>query len=454
MPKSHEDIIREVKDFAGKKVKLAVADIDGILRGKVIHLDKFNSIVEGGFGFCDVVFGWDCADKCYDNVDHTGWHSGYPDAKAQLDLSTYRRVPWDSDIPFFLGEFVNSDGSPLEICPRQLLKKVKKKAEDMGHQAIFAQEYEWFNFEETSENLYAKDFTNPNTMTKGMFGYSIVRSSQKGGFFNDLFDGMAEFDIPIEGIHTETGPGVYEAAILYSDVLEAADRSVLFKTAAKEIGAHHGIIPTFMAKWDASLPGCSGHLHQSIWDKEGNQNLFFDEKDENKMSDLMKSYMAGVLKLLPEVLPMYAPTINSYKRLVEGMWAPTTLTWGIDNRTTTLRALPGSEKATRLELRVVGSDMNPYLAMAAALGCGLYGIEQGLKLETPPTKGNGYEDKANGVLPPNLYEATTKMAQSELANQIFGEAFVKHFTNTRLWEWREFSKAVTSWEMKRYFEII
>ena len=172
------------------------------------------------------------------------------------------------------------------------------------------------------------------------------------------------------------------------------------------------------------------------------------------MSTLMESYMAGQLFCLPSILPMFAPTVNSYKRLVEGAWAPTTLTWGIDNRTTALRALPGSSSATRLETRVVGSDSNPYLAMAACLASGLYGIKNKLKLKTPATVGNGYADVQHGILPKNLWEATQNMKQSPLATELFGKEFVDHFTATREWEWKQFSKVVTDWELKRYLEII
>lgn len=447
MKLTKEEIIEKVKNFGGNKVKLAVTDIDGILRGKVIHVDKFLSVLEGGFGFCSVIFGWDSSDASYDNVDYTGWHTGYPDANAKIDLNTFREVPWDEEIPFFLADF---DG--LHVCPRSLLKKVRQKSLDMGYSPIFAQEFEWFNFEENSNELNDANFQDPNPMTRGMFGYSVLRSTQRKEFFNDLFDLMDDFRVTIEGLHTETGPGVYEAAILYQDILEAADRAVLFKASAKEIGHHHGVIPTFMAKFNEKLPGCSGHIHQSLW-KDG-KNVFFDEKAPNKMSPIMESYLAGLLMGLPEILPMYAPTMNSYKRLVEGMWAPTTITWGIDNRTTALRVLPGSDKSTRIENRVPGSDANPYLAQAASLACGLYGIENNLKLSQAPCKGNGYADKSNGVLPANLWEANERMRNSKMANEILGEDFVKHFSQTREWEWKEAAKVVTDWELKRYFEII
>ena len=444
-------IIEYVNAHPSGKVKLAIADIDGVLRGKYISKQKFMSVIEGELGFCDVVFGWDMADVCYDNTTFTGWHSGYPDAKAKLDLTTFRKIPWENDVPFFLGEFIED---AAEICPRTLLKRIIQGAENQGFKPFFSQEFEWFNFEETPASIHQKGFQNLTPLTPGMFGYSVLRSSLRNDFMINLFEQLTKFDIPIEGLHTETGPGVYEAAIAYSDILEAADRAILFKTSVREIANNQGIMATFMAKINENLPGCSGHVHQSLWDGDIKNNLFYDEKSPNKISKLMESYMAGQLHCLPYILPMIAPTINSYKRLVEGAWAPTTLTWGIDNRTVALRALPLGKKSCRLETRVVGSDTNPYLALAACLAAGLYGIRKNLKLTQPATIGNGYRDISNGILPRNLDEATQAMKNSEVAKELFGEKFVEHFTQTREWEWRQHAKAVTDWELKRYFEIV
>ncbi len=451
------ELIALVKNSPHSKIKLAVADIDGILRGKLMHRDKFLSAIDAGFGFCDVVFGWDAADVAYEGAHGngiTGWHTGYPDALATVDLNTFRTIPWDDDIPFFLADFSHTDSKANPACPRTLLKRVIETCSDMGFTPFFSQEFEWFNFEETPYSLEEKGFKEMRPMTPGMFGYSILRSSLKSNFFNDLFDLLEKFKVPLEGLHTETGPGVYEAAIKYDTILESADRAVLFKTAVKEIANKHGLIATFMAKWNVDLPGCSGHVHQSLWDEAKSKNLFYDERDEKKMSPLMKSYIAGQLACMPEILPMYAPNINSYKRLVEGAWAPTTLTWAVDNRTTALRAMTGNSKSTRLETRVVGSDCNPYLAMAACLASGLYGIEKGLTLDAPETIGNGYKDFKNGTLPYSLSDATEQMKNSEIARQLFGNDFIDHFAKTREWEWKQFSKQVTDWELKRYMEII
>ncbi|HMI65809.1 MAG TPA: glutamine synthetase, partial [Cyclobacteriaceae bacterium] len=345
-------------------------------------------------------------------------------------------------------------GNPSHACPRQLVKKVIQDARGQGFQPVFSQEFEWFNFEETPRSAQEKNYKNLTPLTPGMFGYSILRSTLQNPFFTDLFELLRKFDVPLEGLHTETGPGVLEAAIAYAPLLEAADRAVVFKTAVKEIAYKHGIMATFMAKISESLPGCGGHVHQSLWDKTGKKNVFYDEKDKSHMSEVMKSYVAGQLFCLPEILPMFAPVINSYKRLVEGAWAPTTLTWAVDNRTVALRILSGGSKSCRLETRVIGSDANPYLAMAASLASGLYGIKNKLKLKQPATVGNGYRDFSNGTLPKTLEEATVKMKESKIARAIFGEKFVEHFVQTREWEWKQHLKAVTDWEMRRYFEII
>jgi len=448
-----EEVLQRIELSEHNKVRIAVTDIDGILRGKVVSLDKLRSIAEKGFGFCDVVFGWDMNDAAYDNVQVTGWHTGYPDAQATLAPHTYREIPWEDGLPLILADFRKAAGHLADICPRTLLHSIRQQAFDMGFNPTFSQEFEWFNFRHYQHDLFDERNAKKQPISEGMFGYSILRSSQNSEFFNALFDQLTDFDVPIEGLHTETGPGVYEAAIRYADVVEAADRAVLFKTGVKEIAMRYGVLASFMAKWNADLPGCSGHLHQSLWDDDGN-NLFYNIKYDHAISQLMRHYIAGQMHCLPHILPMYAPTINSHKRLVEGAWAPTTITWGIDNRTTALRVIGGSPGSMRLETRVCGSDSNPYLAMAAALASGLYGIKHKLELSQEPVKGNGYASKGEGSLHSNLYESALAMQHSSLARELFGNAFVDHFTNTRIWEWRQYGKAVTDWELRRYFEII
>ena len=412
-----------IEKSGAPKVKVAVSDIDGILRGKYLHRDKFLGAAEpypgGGFGFCDVVLGWDMMDSTYDNTTATGWQHGFPDALARLDLNTARHVPWDEGVPFFLGEFVNADGTAHAQCPRQTLKRVLKRAEKMGFRVMTGMEFEWFNFLETPQSWAAKKGVEPEQLTPGMFGYSLLRMNQNRDFFNAIMDDMLAFGVPIEGLHTETGPGVYEAAIGFSEALEQADRAILFKTGTKEIGAGFGIMPSFMAKPNQKLPGCSGHIHQSLSD--GKSNLFFDPKRPRKMSKLFESYLAGQVACMMEFAPMIWPTINSYKRLVDGFWAPVKPTWGIDNRTASFRVIAGSPKATRLETRCPGADVNPYLAMAAVIAAGLDGVEKGLKLATPPITGTNVGAENVPRAPRTLIETTRIFENSTVARDWLGD---------------------------------
>ena len=442
---------------AGKtKVKVAVTDIDGILRGKYLNRDKFLSAADSGFGFCDVVFGWDMTDACYDNTHLTGWQHGFPDALARLDLDTHRNVPWDAGIDFFLGDFVTADGSPHPVCPRQTLKRVLRRAAKLGLQPLCGLEFEWFNFRETPFSWAEKKGVNPTPLTPGMFGYSLLRANENREFFNALLDELGAFGVPIEGLHTETGPGVYEAALLFSEALEAADRGVLFKTGAKEIARRFGIMPSFMAKWNAQYPGCSGHVHQSLSD--GKRNVFFDHDGKNPgrhgMSKLFESYLAGQVAVAMEFAPMFWPTINSYKRLVDGFWAPVKPTWGVDNRTASFRVIPGSPKSTRLETRCPGADINPYLAVAALVAAGLHGVEKNLKLTTPPITGTNQGAENIARAPRSLAATTEIFKRSSVARDFLGDDFVEHFAATREWEYRQWQDGVTDWELKRYFEIV
>jgi glutamine synthetase len=435
------------------KIKVGGFDIDGVLRGKYISRDKFNSAAETGLGFCDVIFGWDSSDVLYDNVKVTGWHTGYPDALARIDLSTFRVIPWEPAAAFFILDFFDSAGQPLAVSPRQVLQRVVAKAERMGFHPQLSTEYEFFIFQENSHSVREKHYRDMKPLSPGMFGYSVLRTGVYSELVHGILDAMRAFDVELEGFHTETGPGVYEAAIKHDDALRAADKAALFKTGIKQIAARSGLIATFMAKWNPKLPGSSGHLHQSLWDADNSKNLFCDSATPDKMSKLMGHYLAGQLRLMPELTALMCPTINSYKRLVPGVWAPTNATWGIDNRTAALRAVTGpSPKSVRVEYRLTGADINPYLAIAASLASGLYGIEHALELPEP-CDANAYETSAP-PLPRTLEAASELLKQSRAARELLGEEFVDHYVRTRDWEARQYQRAVTGWELERYFEII
>ncbi|RMG97637.1 MAG: glutamine synthetase [Deltaproteobacteria bacterium] len=453
-----ERIVEDLVEAGTKRIKLGITDIDGVLRGKYLTMEKFASLATSHAGFCDCIFGWDVADQLYDNVTFSSWDKGFPDAPYRLDLSTRRDLPDEPHTPFFLGELVPPEGERFHpVCPRNLLARVLADAEDMGFAVDAGFEYEFFLFDETPASAREKGYRNLRPFTPGMFGYSVLRTSVHADLHQAFLDYCEDLKLGLEGYHTETGPGVMEACLRVAPGLEAADKAVLFKTFTKVFFERRNLMATFMARWSERYPGQSGHFHVSLRDAASGQRLFHDPAGRAGMSRTMEAFVAGQLRYMPELCAMVAPTVNAYTRLVEGAWAPTAATWGIDNRTTALRIVPGDEKSQRVEYRLAAADANPYLVAAAAIASGLEGIRQGLALP-PPVEGNAYAVQndlpADVRLPPTLRVAAERLAASDFARRAFSDAFVEHFAATRLWETRQFERAVTDWELARYFEII
>lgn len=433
-------------------VKVGVFDADGVLRGKYMSRKKFFSALEKGFGFCDVVLGWDSNDQLYDNVTYTGWHTAYPDAAVRILPDSCRSLPFEPPMLLFLTEFRDEAEA---ICPRGVLRRVVERASDMGLIARSSFEYEFFLFDETPHSIREKGYRDLKPITPGNFGYSMLRSSVWSDFYHDLLQTCEDMEMGLEGLHTETGPGVLEAAIAVQDAVEGADRAALFKTFAKVVAQRHGMMATFMAKWSPDYPGQSGHIHMSLLDLDG-EPAFYNEGASGNMSDVMRHFVAGQQRLMPELLAMIAPTVNAYTRMIPGFWAPTSASWGIENRTCALRVVPSHPHAHRVEYRIAAADANPYIALAAALGSGLWGIEQQLEPQVGVT-GSAYNDlngSAGERLPATLWDAAQRLKTSNEARNLFGDAFVDHFAATREWEEREFRKHITDWELERYFEII
>jgi len=330
---------------------------------------------------------------------------------------------------------------------------VLDRAKAMGFEVKVRFECGFFVFAETALSIREKGYRNLKPISPGFFGYSVLRNSVLSDFYKDLLAMCEAMDMGIEGLHTETGAGVLEAALRVSDGLDAADKAVLFKLFTKVLAQKRDWLATFMAKWSKDWPGCGGHMHMSLW-KDG-KPVFYDENAQHRMSATMRQFVGGQQALMPELLGMVAPTINSYRRLIPGFWAPTVSAWGVENRTCALRVIPGSAKSTRVEYRVAAADANPYLALAAAVGSGLWGIENGID-PGEPIKGNSYEKKhpAKSQLPRTLMEAAGRLKASKPARDLFGGAFIEHYSATREWEEREFRKAITDWELDRYMEII
>ena len=454
---------REVETIADAKkivrergldyVKVALHDIDGVMRGKYINREKFFSALDNGLAFCDVVLGWDSNDQLYDNKDitFTGWHTGYPDAPVRVIVHTCRDIPFEPGMLLFLCEF---DGAAADICPRKLLHRILARADSMELDAFAAFEYEFFLFNETPDSVRDKGYRDLQPITPGYFGYSMLRNSVHADLYHSLLELGLQMDFPIEGLHTETGPGVLEAAIAVDAAGNAADKAALFKTFTKVWAQRQDMMATFMAKWSNEYPGQSGHIHLSLRHKNG-VSAFHDPDQPHNMSKLQRHFLAGQQRLMPELLVMMAQTVNAYSRLVPGYWAPTDANWGSENRTTALRVIPGSEKSQRIELRLGSADANPYIALAAALGAGLYGIEHELEPEDM-VSGNAY-DQAHPdhlALPTTLDRAAAALRDSAPARDLFGSAFVDHYAASRDWESQEYRRHVTDWELSRYFEII
>ncbi|KAI0819537.1 glutamine synthetase/guanido kinase [Trametes gibbosa] len=461
------------------KVKVAGIDVDGVLRGKYMSKEKFLSAASSeGFNFCSVIFGWDLHDTVYSKeLLISNRANGYRDLIASIDLATYRRIPWDNNVPFFLVSFLDPDTKePICADPRSVLRKATATAQSQGWRCIAGCEYEYFQFKETPESLSKKNFKDLQPLTPGMHGYSLLRTQLNNDYFNELFDESLKFQVPLEGHHTETGPGVFETALAYTDAMRMADNAILFKFLAKSIGMKHGIVPSFMAKPWGNLPGCSGHIHVSLRDAHG-KSIFAVPEDQLKngrpnaqyqdtrfLSQEGEWFLAGILAGLPDVLPMLVPTINGYKRLVggEAFWAPNAVTYGYDSRAASVRIIsPPSvpPSATRLEVRVPGADMNPYFALSAIFALGLRGIEKKLSLPGPPVSQLTQEDKKAGkvkMLPQSLEAATERMMRVESVareQSVFGNDFVDHFGGTRQHEVRAWNEAVTNWEVERYLEL-
>ncbi|MBY4677648.1 glutamine synthetase family protein [Marinobacterium arenosum] len=452
--KTVADAKRIVEERGLKYVKVGLHDIDGIMRGKYMSREKFFSSLDSGFAFCDVVLGWDSNDQLYENTDvkYTGWHTGYPDAPVRVLPHSCRDIPFEPGMLLFLCEF---DGEAAKLCPRNLLSRVLQKADDMGFSAKAAFEYEFFLFNETPDSIREKGFRNLKPITPGFFGYSVLRGSTHAELYHSLLELGEQMDFPIEGLHTETGPGVLEAAIEVDNAADAADKAALFKTFTKVWAQRNDMMATFMAKWSNDYPGQSGHIHMSLYNKDGSGSVFYDPDQPYNMSKQQRHFIAGQQKLMPQFLVMMAQTVNSYSRLIPGFWAPTDATWGVENRTTALRVIPGSAKSQRVEFRLGSADANPYITLAASLAAGLYGIEHEMEPEAQ-VKGNAYDQQhpQSLALPQTLFDASTALRQSEVARELFGNEFVEHYAATREWEGREFRKHITDWELERYFEII
>ncbi len=448
-----EQVEQLIKEKRIEVVRVGGADMDGVFRGKHILAEQFLKGLHGeGFAQCDVIFGWDVQQELIDGLDVGSADGGFADIQMKPDLATFRVVPWEEGAAAVICDYVREDGEPLGVSPRQVLKRVLGRAANAGYQAKMALELEMRLFREDQESLREKGYGDLRPLSPGDNCYSIHHASLDEDVLGAIRKAMVAYGVPVEGYNREHGEGMYEMNVRYAEALTAADYALLYKSGAKEVAAGAGVALTFMAKYSDQVDGCSGHLHQSLWAEDG-RNIFWDADGPHQTSELMRSYCAGVLATMPELMLMYAPNVNSYKRLVPGSWAPTTATWGVENRTAALRFITGSEGSCRIENRVPGADVNAYLGFAAALAGGLHGMER--KLECPPpVEGDAYKASDAPALPKSLAEAVDLFSESATAREYFGDEFVEHYARMRAWEVERYQQAVTNWERRRYFEQV
>ncbi len=444
-------------------VKIGAADIEGVYRGKRVAARHFLNSLEDGFAQCDVLYGWDIAENVLPNLKVSNWERGFADIIMKPDLTTFAMVPWEENVASCICDLWTEHGEPVSVSPRFVLNNVVERALSLGFEPMAASELEFRFFRENQVTVREKDFgPNLTPLNPGLNCYAISQASADDHLLGRIARMMRDHGVEIEGYNREHGPGMYEMNIRYSDALTAGDRTMLFKTGVKEICHQLGYTASFMAKWNDQEDGSSGHSHVSLWDRDGAKNVFWDEGKEGHMSETMRQFLAGVLDKLPEFMALYAPVINSYKRYVEGAWAPLNTTWGMDNRTCSVRVINVGRNAIRIENRVPGSDANFYLVFAATLASGLYGIER--KLELPPRlDGNAYDQASVAAaieqgrvkaLAHNLTVATDLLEKSDTAREYLGNDFIDHFVATRRWEVKEYEKAVTNWDRRRYLELI
>lgn len=448
------EVERQIAAHGIETVKIGTPDMDGVYRGKRVSTKQFLSGLDGaGFAQCDVIFGWDIAEEVMTGLDLAfgSADTGFADILLRPDLDTFRIVPWEPAVAAVVCDVYTEHGEPVEQSPRAVLRRVIDRARSMGFEPMMAVEFEFRIFREDQESLREKRYSDLRPLNPGFNCYSISHASIDDDVVGALRRNMDAYGIEVEGYNREHGEGMYEMNLRYAPALEAADRGMLFKSGSKEILAQAGVVPTFMAKYSDEMDGCSGHIHQSLW-RDG-APAFHDASAEHGMSAAMMSYIAGGLTTMPELFALYAPNINSYKRYVSGSWAPTSATWGIDNRTSSLRAITTDATAMRVETRVPGADVNPYLGFAACLAGGLHGIEQGLSAP-PRMTSDAYAATDLPELPRTLEQAIDLFERSAVARDWFGDAFVDHYAKMRRWEIEKHRRAVTAWERARYFEQV
>jgi glutamine synthetase len=451
---SAEELRRFVEEHGITTFKIGAVDLDGLWRGKRIATPYFlEGVSVKGTNICNILFGWDMQDQLIEGLGYTGWQTGYPDITLMPDLSTLTVVPWEPGTASVICDIKQLDGSPLMLSPRALLKRLVDQAAAAGYEPMCGYEFEFYLLRGTPDEVAAAEYRNLVPFTRGSHTYSVYRDTASEYLIGEIRRQLADYGIYIEASNSEHGPGQFEVNMRFCHALDAADHAMLLKHSVKELAARHGCTASFIAKLSPQWAGSSGHMHQSLRSGDGTP-AFANPEDPTRLSSVGESYLAGILDLAKDFTALYLPTVNSYKRTEGGSWAGSSATWGMDNRTVAVRAIPGSGGSARIENRIAGADANPYLVIAANLAAGLHGLSKGL---VPPAAiaGNAYEQADRSTALPNTLEsAVNTLDASTTARTLLGDSFVDHFVATRRWELKQFREAVTDWEIARYLEHI
>lgn len=428
-------------------VVLGATDIQGRLQGKRLGARFFlEDALEHGSEGCDYLLAVDVDMNTVDGYEMSSWDTGYGDIVFKPDLATLRRIPWQPGTALVTCDLAWTDGSEVVASPRQILAHQIERLREMGLEAFAGTELEFIAFNTSYEDAQRSDYRELTPSNLYNVDYSLLGTSRVEPLLRDIRNSMSAAGLYVEGAKGECNPGQHEITFRYADALRTCDNHSLYKTGAKEIAAQHGKSITFMAKYN-QLEGSSCHVHVSLRGKDGEMVMAGDR--DHGFSELMEHFIAGQLAAIRELTFFFAPNINSYKRFAEGSFAPTSVAWGFDNRTCAFRVV-GHGPSLRVECRVGGADLNPYLATAALIGAGIHGIEN--RLELPPiTEGNAYASDAER-LPTTLRAARDLLADSQLAKDTFGESVVRHYVNAADIELATFDSVVTDWEVRRGFE--
>lgn len=433
-------------------VVVAFPDVYGRLLGKRFTRSHFErSIVKGGTHVCNYLLTVDLEMNPLAGFKLASWDQGYGDFHWVGDLATLRRAPWLPGTALVLGDLAHEDGHPVAEAPRRVLRHQLERLAARGLTAFFGSELEFYLYRNSYSDARTKGYRGLAPTSDYLIDYHLMQPSQDEPLLRRLRNEMQEAGIPVEGSKGEWGRGQHELNLLYAEGLEMADRHAVYKHGAKEIAAQAGYALTFMAKPAIDEAGSSCHIHVSLAQGSGSDNVFWDAAAKGP-SRTFRSFLGGLMKYGRELGYFFAPTVNSYKRYQHSSWAPTTLAWAYDNRTTGFRVI-GHGGGFRIENRSPGADVNPYLTFAATLAAGLAGIEEGLDCGEP-YRGNAYEDSALPRLPASLDEAAALLDGSRLARAALGDATVDFYVHTARLEARASRECVTDWERTRYFERI